>query len=148
MKRTLLGLLVVAMATLVTQTAQAQNYPHLPENAKSYISRHFENSTINHYEKDTEILDIEHKVYISHNGISYRLEFDKRGNVTDIHSTNEKTPLPASVIPLKISDDVKKRFPNAKIIEWSRERSTQTIELDNDVELKYNLKGKFLRIDD
>ncbi len=148
MKKTLLGALVIIMTALVSQTAQAQNHNGLPENAKNYISRHFENSTINHYQKDSEILDTEYNVYITHNGVSYHLEFDKKGNVKDVHSADEKTALPASVIPVKIAQDVKKRFPNAKIVDWSIERKIQTVELDIDVELKYNSKGDFVRIDD
>ena len=39
-------------------------------------------------------------------------------------------------------------FPNAKIIEWKRKKNTQVVELTNDMELVFNSKGDFLRIDD
>ncbi|MCM1371670.1 MAG: PepSY-like domain-containing protein [Bacteroides sp.] len=148
MKMTLLGTLIAIVAALAPQKLQAQNHKDLPENAKSYISRHFENSTINHYEKETDLLDIEHKVYVSYNGVSFRLEFDKYGNVTEICSIDNKTPLPQSVLPVKITQHAKQKFPNANIIEWEKKRSTQSIELDNGVELIYNRNGDFLRIDD
>lgn len=147
MRRTLLGALVAVVAAFTPKTAQAQAYNEMPENAKGYISRHFENSTINHYEKETNLLDIEHKVYLNHNGVSFRLEFDKYGNITEIHSIDNRTPLPQSVLPVKITQHAKKQFPDANVIEWEKKRGMQSIELDNGVELVYNRNGDFLRID-
>lgn len=43
---------------------------------------------------------------------------------------------------------VKGTFPNANITEWSRDGKKQLIELNNDMELVFNAKGKFLRMDD
>lgn len=148
MKKAFMGALVAIVAAFTTQTTQAQNLKGIPENAKSYIARHFENSTINHYEKEADLLDIEHKVYLNHNGVSFRLEFDKYGNITEISSIDNKTPLPGSVLPVKITQHVRKKYPKANIIEWERKRGTQTIELDNGLELVYNRNGNFLRMDD
>ncbi len=136
------------MASMVLQTVHAQNHKSMPENARSYISKHFQNSTINHYEKDTDFLDIKHKVYVTCNNVSYRLEFDKHGNVIEISSIDEKTPLPQSVLPVRITQHAKQKFPNAKIVKWEKEHGEQIIELDNDVELIYNRKGNFVRMDD
>lgn len=144
----LFGAMVAIAATFATQPMQAQTYKGIPENAKEYISRHFQNSTISHYEKETELLDVEHKVYINHDGASFRLEFDKYGNINEISSIDHKTPLPQSVLPVKMTQHVKQKFPNANIIEWEKKSSVQTIELDNGVELVYNRNGVFLRIDD
>lgn len=148
MRKHLTGILVAIIAAFATQTVQAQNIKALPEGAKSYISRHFENSTINHYEKEADLLDIEHKVYLNFNGASFRLEFDKYGNITEVRSIDNKTPLPQSVLPVKITQHANGKFPNAGIVEWEKKRSVQTVELDNGVELVYNRQGNFLRIDD
>lgn len=148
MKKALSGALVAIVATFTTQAVQAQNYKHMPDNAKSYISRHFENSTINHYEKESDLLDIEHKVYLNYNGVAFRLEFDKYGNITEICSIDNRTPLPRSVLPVKITQHVRKRYPTAGIIEWEKKRSIQSIELDNGIELIFNRNGDFLRVDD
>lgn len=56
--------------------------------------------------------------------------------------------LPQSVIPASVAQYVKGTFPNAKITEWSRDGKKQLIELNNDMELVLNAKGKFLRMDD
>ena len=49
---------------------------------------------------------------------------------------------------IELFDAVNTAFPKAKIIEWKKKRSTQVVELTNDMELIFNLKGEFIRIDD
>ncbi|MBR6699046.1 MAG: PepSY-like domain-containing protein [Bacteroidaceae bacterium] len=147
-KSSLLCALVAILATLTFQTVQAQDYKNLPQNIKAYIGRHFKGYTISHYEKDREILDVEYKVYISKSSSMFKLDFDKNGVVEDIESTDDRTPLPSSVLPVKITQHVKSKFPQAKIIEWKRKKNTQVVELTNDMELVFNSKGDFLRIDD
>ena len=68
--------------------------------------------------------------------------------MTDIESTDDKTPLPNSILPVKITQHVKGKFPQAKIIEWKKKKNTQVVELTNDMELVFDGKGNFLRIDD
>lgn len=148
MKRSLLSILVALIATFSVQMAQAQNYENLPQNAKNYIKKHFKDFTINHYEKDQDLLDVEHKVYIGNINSSYKLEFDKKGNIKKIESSDDKSALPNSVISVKMSQHVTGKFPNAKVMEWKKKKSTQVLELDNDIELIFNLNGDFLRIDD
>ncbi len=148
MKKTLLRTLLAIVTMLSAIAVQAQRYREIPEKAKEYIARHFKGCTINHHEKDESILSVEHKVYVTFNGTSYSIEFDRKGNVTEVKSTDEKTALPRSVIPVKVYQHASRRYTTAHIIEWSREGSRQTIELDNGIELKYNRQGNFLRMDD
>ena len=103
---------------------------------------------INHYEKDTDILDVEYQVYVTNNENTYKLNFDKKGVVENIESKSERVALPASVIPSKVSQYVRANYPKTKIIEWKRKRNTQVVELSNDLELEFNHRGDFLRIDD
>lgn len=147
-KSALLCALVAIIATLYIQPLKAQEYRNMPQSIKEYINKHFKGFNISHYEMDREILDVEHKVYVSNNKTTYKLDFDKRGNVTDIESTDDKTPLPNSTLPVKITQHVKDKFPQAKIIEWKKKKNTQVVELTNDMELLFDGKGNFLRIDD
>ena len=140
--------LVAIIATLSFQSVQAQDYKNLPQNIKNYIGKHFKGYTISHYEKDREILDVEYKVYISNNNSTFKLDFDSNGVVEDVESTDDRTALPNSVLPVKITQHVKNNFPKAKIIEWRKKKNTQVVELTNDMELVFSSKGDFLRIDD
>ena len=148
MKRTLLSVFVAIVAAFTSQLAQAQSYPSLPQSAKEYIEKNFKGYIINHYEKDTDILDVEYQVYVTNNENTYKLNFDKKGVVEKIESKNDRVALPASVIPSKVSQYVRANYPKTKIIEWKRKRNTQVVELSNDLELEFNHRGDFLRIDD
>jgi hypothetical protein len=91
---------------------------------------------------------VEYKVYVTLNSVSFKLDFDKKGNVKEIESLDDKTPLPNSVLPVKITQHIKAKFPNAKIIEWKKKKNTQVVELTNDMELIFDGKNNFVRIDD
>ena len=145
MKKQFLTLLVAVLSIL---GAQAQNYTGIPQNARNYVAKHFNGYNISHYEVEKEILDEEHKVYVTKNSVSFKLDFDKKGNIKEIESLDDKTGLPNSVLPVKITQHVKSQFPNAKIIEWKRKKNTQVIELSNDIELVFSSKGEFIRVDD
>ena len=148
MKKSLFCLFVAIIAILVPTTIQAQEYKGLPQNAKTYISKHFKDYSINHYEKDRDILDVEHTVYISNTKQSYKLEFDKNGSLQQIEAMSENGALPNSVLQVKVTEHVKQNFPGRKIVQGQKENNKQKIELDNDMELLFNSKGSFLGIDD
>ena len=145
MKKYFLSMLV-ALFTIFT--SQAQTYKGLPQKANDYITKHFSGYIISHYEKDSEILNVEHKVYVSNQAVSFKLDFNKNGDIKDIESLDDKTPLPKSVLPVKISQYVKANYPQAKIIEWKMRKNSQVVELNIDLELIFNGKGDFVRIDD
>ena len=75
-----------------------------------------------------------------------RFEFDKNGNwdKVDCHHA----AVPAAIIPASIAKYVKANFPDSQIVKIDKERGGYDIELSNDLDLKFNAKGKFLGIDD
>ena len=72
------------------------------------------------------------------------LEFDGNFSIKKIES---KSALPQSVLPEKIVAYIHKNYPNNKILEWKKEKKGQKIELDNDIDVVFDLNGKFLGID-
>lgn len=149
MKKSLFSVLMVLITTISTQDLRAQIYKGLPPNAKTYITKHFYGYNICHYEKDQEILDIEHKIYINNNsGSTFKLKFDKAGQIKVITSKDDELSFPTSVLPIKILQYLKRNYHNSNIIEWEKKKNSQHIELDNGIELIFNSNGDFLRIDD
>ncbi|GJM35696.1 MAG: hypothetical protein DHS20C18_46970 [Saprospiraceae bacterium] len=73
------------------------------------------------------------------------MEFSKAKEIIDIDSTTE---LPASVIPVKIRNYVQANYPNSVITDWELENGEQHVELNNDVDLVFDLNSDFLRLDD
>lgn len=148
MKRSLMSMLIALITIITPLSLAAQTYKSMPENARNYVKKHFKDYTISHYEKDSDLLNVEYKVYVTKNRTTFKLDFDKSGNVKDIESVDDRTPLPPSVLPVKITQYVKKAFPGTKILEWKKKRNSQVIELSNDMELVFNAKGDFIRIDE
>lgn len=148
MKKALFIALVAILSVFTALPALAQSCCTLPKNATDYIAKHFNGYEINFFEKDRDVLDVDYTVYVRNGKQSYKLEFDKKGNVTDIESESRGLALPQSVLPANVVQYVKGAFPNAKVTEWSKGGNKQLVELNNDMELVFNAKGKFLRIDD
>ncbi|MBR4160129.1 MAG: PepSY-like domain-containing protein [Bacteroidaceae bacterium] len=148
MKKALFIALVAILSVFTALPALAQSCCTLPKNATDYIAKHFNGYEINFFEKDRDVLDVDYTVYVRNGKQSYKLEFDKKGNVTDIESESRGLALPQSVLPANVVQYVKGAFPNAKVTEWSKDGNKQLVELNNDMELVFNAKGKFLRIDD
>lgn len=148
MKKALFIALVAILSVFTALPALAQSCCTLPKNATDYIAKHFNGYEINFFEKDRDVLDVDYTVYVRNGKQSYKLEFDKKGNVTDIESESRGLALPQSVLPANVVQYVKGAFPNTKVTEWSKDGNKQLVELNNDMELVFNAKGKFLRIDD
>ncbi len=148
MKKALFIAIVAILFVFTALPALAQSCCTLPKNATDYIAKHFNGYEIIFFEKDRDVLDVDYTVYVRNGKQSYKLEFDKKGNVTDIESENRGLALPQSVLPANVVQYVKGAFPNAKVTEWSKDGNKQLVELNNDMELVFNAKGKFLRIDD
>ncbi len=72
------------------------------------------------------------------------LDFNSSYEITDIDGT---TQLPDSVIPQAILDYVAQSYPANFITDWELERNHQQIELNNGLELEFELNGAFIRID-
>lgn len=147
MKRIVLPFAALVLLSLVSIMSVAQNNTKLPRDARNLISSHFKGYTINHVEDDVDFLKTEYKVYVGNKRASFKLEFDSKGKLIGMASLDKKTALPNSLVPLKISQYVKDVYPNTNIIEWEMERRTQTVELENRLEMVFSKSGDFLRID-
>ncbi|MDQ3292307.1 MAG: PepSY-like domain-containing protein [Bacteroidota bacterium] len=114
----------------------------LPQQAKDFISTHFGNATIVSVEKEKEISHTSFDVVLN-NGTT--LDFNSSGECTDIDG--KTTPLPASVIPAKILDYVQTQYPTDSIVSWEKDGQHQEVQLGNNLELKFDLDGNFLSLD-
>lgn len=72
------------------------------------------------------------------------LEFSPDYKIKEIKS---KSKLPDEVIPIQILKYVHANYPNNVITDWELDDGNQQVELDNGIDLKFNLKGEFIRVD-
>jgi len=84
-------------------------------------------------------------VYDVHFEDGTKAEFSSNGNIIEVKSYSG---VPSSVVPSKVQAYVRKYYPKNKIVHWEKEWNKQKVELDNDLDLEFTLKGDFLRIDD
>lgn len=107
-----------------------------------YADTHFPNHEILQVTKDTDNGAITYDVALEGN---IELEFNEAKEITEIDAT---TQLPNSVIMVEIQNYVQANYPSQVITSWELKLSEQHIELNNDVDLVFDLEGIFLRIGD
>ncbi len=112
-----------------------------PEPIKTYVAKHFPKLKINSLKEDRERNKIAYELKLSD---STEIKFDKSYQVKEIESHKA---LPKSVLPLALKKYVTTNYPSHTIVAWEKERSKQKLELKPKVELVFDLKGNFLRID-
>ena len=138
------SVVLIALCSL-TACANEQVIPFdkVPEPAKAIVAAHFDASQIAYVTLDKGLLDAEYDVKFN-DGRS--LEFNKAGELLKVDC--KQTEVPAALIPETVRAYVKANFPNAFITEWSKDDRRWKAELNSGLELEFNSKYEFIRIDD
>lgn len=110
----------------------------IPEKITAFLIEHFPNIKILRFVKTTTSDTITYKVELSEDT---ELEFNSNLEITEIES---KSKLPDSVILEKIRNYVTINYPDNFIISWELEDKHQKIELNNDIELKFEINGDYI----
>lgn len=111
----------------------------LPSQATNYIQEHFSDTSIKNSKMDGNEWD----VYLD-NGT--KLEFTTKGAIKEIEGNGN--PIPSSVLPKKSVTYLNNNYSGINIKEIEFERSKIEVDLENGLELEFDKKGNFLRIDD
>ena len=137
----------VVLMALCSLTACAKEqviaYDQVPEPAKAIVSAHFDASQISYVTVDKGLLDCDYDIKFN-DGRS--LEFNKAGELTKVDC--KQTEVPSALIPEQVCAYVKANFPNAFITEWSKDDRRWKAELNSGLDLEFNSKYEFVRIDD
>ena len=138
------SVVLIALCCL-TACANEQVIPfdQVPEPAKAIVAAHFDASQIAYVTLDKGLLDAEYDVKFN-DGRS--LEFNKAGELLKVDC--KQTEVPAALIPEVVRAYVKANFPNAFITEWSKDDRRWKAELNSGLDLEFNSKYEFVRIDD
>lgn len=112
----------------------------IPTAIKNFTNTHFPTNTIVRAVKDTEDNTITYDIYLSEN---VNLEFNSALKIIDIDGINE---LPNSVIPQPILDYALANYPNNFITDWELDNNHQQVELNNNIELEFDMNGNFIGI--
>lgn len=138
----LLSLLFFSFSAIAQERTITEQ--ELPQSIRSYIATHFKENKIVKIEEEKKGMAIEYEVKLDN---AIELEFNSKNQVKEIKSRSG-IKLPDSVIPPSILSYVKANYRQNSIVEWELKKKKQEIELENGIELEFDLNGKFLRIDD
>lgn len=113
----------------------------LPTKARDFVTTHFPEQTISQVVKDKDGKSVSFDVVLD-NGID--LDFKEDGSCTSIEGFSQ---LPDSVIPEDILAYVNQNYPENFITEWELEGNEQEVQINSGIELRFNVNGTFLNID-
>ncbi len=114
----------------------------LPENAQKFLATYWKDVKVVRAEMDKDGLEVTYDVHLEN---KTKIEFDKKGEWTEIKST--MVEIPKGVILQNIVDYVAEYYSGNRIKKIKREFLHYEVELNNDIELKFNKKGEFKSID-
>jgi len=113
----------------------------IPNEISAYITANFPNQLITQATKDKDGLDVSYEINL--NDLT-ELDFNRKKEITGI---DRNSKLPDSVVPEKILNYVKNNYPYSAITSWKIDDNNQEIEVDNGLDLEFNLSGDFISID-
>lgn len=133
--------MVISIVTFAQDQVIAFN--QLPQNGQKFITSYFGAKQVSTVLMDNDYFSKEYEVILA-NGT--KIELDKNGDWKEVDG--KRNAIPTSFIPKSIGAYVKKSFPNAKIKKVEKKRFKYEVELTNGLDLEFDSKGNFTRIDD
>lgn len=137
---------IIIILTSISFTVKAQDreiaIADIPTPIAAYLQTHFPDNAILKASFDDHFIYKKYKISLN-NKIS--LEFSPEYNVIEIKS---KSKLPDAVIPIEIRKYVETNYPKNVITDWELDDGNQEIELDNGLDLDFDLKGVFISVED
>ncbi|MBW3519276.1 PepSY-like domain-containing protein [Flavobacterium sp. NKUCC04_CG] len=114
----------------------------LPKGIQTFISKNFSDKVFRSAKLDKELLNQKYEVKFED---GTEVDFDKNSRMIQAEC---KTGLPSSIVSKEIQDYVTKNYGINYIVEWElKTGNRQEIKLDNKIEMIFNDKGQFLRLD-
>lgn len=153
----LMGLLSLGGLSMVscssddnTSSVEKPQNIELPTNSKSFLDKVFPNSNYGlATTRGENYFNSYYKLAFSYEHQDLEIDFDKKGNWTEIESEDDKE-LPLSFLESEVNliyNHVKAEFPGLYIVEIDREDRIYEVTLNSDLELIYNAKQEFIGID-
>lgn len=116
----------------------------LPSISRQFITKYFGNTEIAHIVIEKNMFRVTgYEVFLT-NGVD--VEFDRSGTWTEVDGNHNE--IPKALIPDEISNYISRNYALNKIASIERESYGFQIKLNNGIELIFDRRGKFKRIDD
>ena len=144
MKKHILTLVAVLFLSIsaIAQNGMTQ-FNQLPATAQEFVKTYFSDYKIQYIFSDKEFADVDYKIRFED---GTEIEFNAKGEWTDVSS--KQKCIPTGFILKEITDYVEMNHKDMCITDVEREFNRITIELDDNLEIEFNSKGKLISYDD
>lgn len=141
----IVSIFIVSLAVIMGSCSKETvgTFDQLPENAKSVIHTFFNKDNISLIMIDKEGLSTKYEVYFSD---LTELDFNKKGELIKVDCGQQQVP--DGLVPEQVMAYVKANFASSFITEWAKDGTKWKAELSNGLELIFDKKYNFVRIDD
>lgn len=143
MKFLFLALALTLCSVSLSARDQVISEQQLPAAAKTFVKQYFKNRTVSMAKKDVDFGSASYDVVLNS---GTKIEFNSKGEWKEVDCA--PAAVPEAIIPSAIRTYVKANYANCKIVKIERDRSGFDIELSNDLDLRFDKQGKFIRVDD
>lgn len=147
MKR--IGIILIGLA-LMTNMACADNdkvtnnINELPQVSRTFLKNYFNGNKVSHIKIDKDLFLVDSYDVILTDGAS--VEFNRDGEWKEVKSFQQN--IPDTLIPAEIRQYVSQNYPGQKIMTVERGKRKVSVDLANGLELKFDLNGNLIDIDD
>ena len=142
MNKITISVIIAAMIFVSCTKEEIKPGDNLPTEIRTYITTHYPSQLITESEIDKTDSTKTYEIKLNN---ATSLEFDYKKEIMDIDGNTE---LPKSVISSKIFDYVSINYPNNFITGWEMDEGCkQEVELNNGVDLEFDMNNDFLQVD-
>lgn len=134
---------ILAMMGIISCQETIVPADNLPSSAKSFIEEYFPGVSVSYVKKDSKLISTTYEIILQD---GTEIEFGSKG-VWDKVDCKRKA-VPSGLIPAALTDYVNNNFAGQFIVMIDKEPFGTEIELDNDLELKFDKKDQLINIDD
>lgn len=115
----------------------------MPKAAQLFIKNHFADLSVAMAKVETDFLDKNYDVVFTNGN---KVEFDKKGNWTNVDC--EHTQVPVAILPEAIRQYVTQKYPDAKVLKIEvTDRKGYDVELSNGFELEFDKRMNVIDVD-
>lgn len=120
------------------------NINELPQVSRNFLNNYFNGNKVSHIKIDKDLFLVDSYDVILTDGTS--VEFNRDGEWKEVKSFQQN--IPDTLIPTEIRQYVSQNYPGQKIMTVERGKRKVSVDLANGLELKFDLNGNLIDIDD
>lgn len=145
LKKSLMTIMSMFMlsATAVAGNDKPISISQLPATAQHTINKNFHGRKVALAKVDAGFFDKSYDVVFTNGD---KIEFDSKGNWTEI--TCKRSKVPATLIPAAIRNYVRNNYPGSYVKQLEKSRYEYEVKLSNGLEITFNNKFQVTDIDD